>query len=87
MAEGKGFSPRYDADERRVLAQGSTPEEWAVEVSRLGDTWITMFYVGAQGFRLARAEAPRKDGGEEHCMAIGRFFVQALEARDRLVRP
>jgi hypothetical protein len=69
---------RTDVLERRTLAQGKTPEEWAVEVSQpIAGVWRTMFYVGSQGFTLANTQD--KDEAEEHCMFIGRMFVRALE--------
>lgn len=78
------IDPRTDVVERRVLAKGATPEEWAVEVAQpLPDVWTTTFYVGVQSFRLA--DSQDTDGAigkeaEEHCMFIGRMFVKALRA-------
>jgi hypothetical protein len=69
---------RRDVLVRRILAQGRTPEEWAVEVAQpVQDVWTTYLYVGVRGFRLAYAEADNE--GETHCMFIGQAFVKALE--------
>lgn len=89
------IDPRIDVVERRVLAQGKTPEEWAVEVTQPVDgVWTTTFYVGVQAFRLAQTNSNEHEtfsggrgasqftpsGAEEHCMFIGRMFVKALRA-------
>jgi hypothetical protein len=69
---------RRDVLERRILAQGTTPEEWAVEVAQpVEGVWTTMFYVGVRGFKIA---GDRGNEGEGHCMFIGRMFVRALRA-------
>lgn len=70
---------RRDVLERRVLAQGETAEQWAVEVAQpVANVWTTTFYVGVQSFRLAEAEDSAE--AEQHCMFIGRMFVAALHA-------
>ena len=93
--ENKSIDARLDVLERRILAQGATAEEWAVEVAKpVEGVWTTTFYVGVQSFRLAEdnsnerkifsggrgASQSSPDGAEQHCMFIGRMFVKALQA-------
>lgn len=80
MDETNGpVNARLDVVERRILAQGKTPEEWAVEVTQpVGGVWTTFFYVGAQGFRLAHGD--KGEESERDCMFIGQMFVKALQS-------
>lgn len=73
---------RLDVLDRRILAQGATAEEWAIEVAQpVEGVWTTTFYVGAQSFRLAdHTNSEQTTYAEEHCMFIGRMFVKALGA-------
>ena len=69
---------RRDVLDRRTLAHGARPDEWAVEVAQpVENAWTTTLYVGVQGFQLACGQDRE---GEQHCMFIGRTFVKALEA-------
>ena len=67
---------RTDVVTRRILAQGPTPEEWAVEVAQpVEGVWTTTFYVGVQSFRLADGDDAE---AEQYCTFIGTMFVKAL---------
>ena len=82
--KGVPIDARYDVIDRRVLAQGATPEQWAVEVAQpIEGAWTTTFYVGAQGFRLADSQdtdSATDERAEQHCAFIGEMFVKALRA-------
>jgi len=78
VTDDMSIDARRDVLVRRILAQGATPEEWAVEVAQpVEGVWTTMFYVGVRGFKIA---GDRGNEGEEHCTFIGRMFVRALQA-------
>ena len=69
---------RFGVLERRVLAQGPTVRDWAVEVAQpIGGVWIATLYVGAQSFRIAEGSDPQ---AEAHCMFVGEMFVKALRS-------
>src|SRR5271157_4852470 len=72
----KPIDARRDVIERRVLAQGTTPEEWAVEVAHLVEgVWSTTVYIDARGFQIANGD---DEDAERHCTFMGEQFVKAL---------
>jgi hypothetical protein len=67
---------RLDVFERRILAHGTTPEEWAVEVAQtIPNLWVTTFHSGSRSFQLAEGE---HEEGEQHCMFVGRMFAKVV---------
>jgi hypothetical protein len=76
----ENIDARYDVLDRRVLAQGKTHEEWAVEVIQpVEGVWRAMFYCGCQGFTLAHCQDEDDKYAEQHVMFIARQFVKALQ--------
>lgn len=84
LTDEKPIDARRDVLTRRILVQGATPEQWAVEVAQpIEGAWTTTFYVGAQGFRLADSQDTDSATGEraeQHCTFIGEMFAKALRA-------
>lgn len=73
---GRSIDARLDVVERRILAQGATAKEWAVEVTQpVQGVWTATFYLGVRSFQLAESDDAT---AEQHCMFIGTQFVKAL---------
>lgn len=70
---------RRDVLVRRIVAQGVTPEHWAVEVVQpVKGVWKTWFYSVSQSFLIA--EGYEDDfGAEERCMFFAEMFTKALK--------